>query len=166
MTDVPVDPRSGAATSRTHLAVRTTSPVGSSLATSCSDPGAFAVGTVAVAAWSSLRPINHGKPRPIVRLDDVPVNGTYLFGYPTKDDPAILVRLPGDRLHAMSQKCTHLSCVVYYEPEKQHMVCPCHEGVFDARSGKVLEGPPQRPLGRIDVEVRDGTVWALGAEPS
>ena len=24
--------------------------------------GAFAVGTVAVAAWSSLRPINHGEP--------------------------------------------------------------------------------------------------------
>jgi Rieske Fe-S protein len=45
------------------------------------------------------------------------------------------------------------------------MVCPCHEGVFDARSGKVLEGPPQRPLGRIDVEVRKGTVWALGAQP-
>jgi len=27
----------------------------------------------------------------------------------------------------------------------------------------VLSGPPQRPLGRIDVEVRDGTVWALAA---
>jgi Rieske Fe-S protein len=128
--------------------------------------GAFATGTVAVAVWSSLRPINHGKPQPIVRLEDVPVNGTHLFGYPTKDDPAILVRLPGDRLHAMSQKCTHLSCVVYYEPDKQRMVCPCHEGVFDARSGEVLEGPPQRPLGRIDVEVRNGTIWALGAEPS
>ena len=51
----------------------------------------------AVAVWSSLRSINHGEPRPIVRLDDVPVNGTHLFGYPTKDDPAILVRLPGDR---------------------------------------------------------------------
>jgi hypothetical protein len=27
----------------------------------------------------------------------------------------------------------------------------------------VLAGPPQRALGRIDVEVRDGTVWALAA---
>jgi Rieske Fe-S protein len=42
------------------------------------------------------------------------------------------------------------------------MECPCHEGHFDATTGAVLEGPPQRPLGRIDVEVRNGTVWALG----
>ena len=98
-------------------------------------------------------------------LRDVPVNGAYLFRYPGSEDPAILVRLPGDRLHAMSQKCTHLSCVVYYEADTQQMVCPCHEGVFDARTGDVVSGPPQRPLGRIDVEVRDGVVWALRAQP-
>jgi Rieske Fe-S protein len=126
--------------------------------------GVFAVGTIGTAVWASLRPINHGEARPIVGLDKVPVNGAYLFRYPTDDDPAILVRLPGDRLHAMSQKCTHLSCVVYYQPDTQQMICPCHEGVF-AVNGGVLEGPPQRPLGRIDVEVRDGTVWALGAQP-
>jgi Rieske Fe-S protein len=126
--------------------------------------GTFAAGTVATAIWASLRPINHGKPRPIVALDEVPVNGTYLFRYPTEDDPAILVRLAGGELHAMSQKCTHLSCVVYFQPDKKQMICPCHEGVFDVR-GHVLEGPPQRPLGRINVTVRDGTVWALGAEP-
>jgi Rieske Fe-S protein len=125
--------------------------------------GAFAVGSLGIAAWASLRPINHGEPRAIVPLDDVPVNGSYLFRYPTDDDPAILVRLANDELHAMSQKCTHLSCVVYYEADSRRMVCPCHEGVFDARNGEVLEGPPQLPLGRIDVEVRDGTIWALGA---
>jgi Rieske Fe-S protein len=126
--------------------------------------GVFAVGTVGTAVWASLRPINHGEPRAIVALRDVPVNGSYLFRYPTSDDPAILVRLAGDRIYAMSQKCTHLSCVVYYEADTRRMICPCHEGVFDVR-GRVLEGPPQRPLGRIDVEVRDGTIWALGAEP-
>ena len=126
--------------------------------------GTFAAGTVATAVWASLRPINHGEPRPIVALDDVPTNGAYLFRYPTDDDPAILVRLSEDRIYAMSQKCTHLSCVVYYEPDTQQMICPCHEGVFDVR-GRVVEGPPQRPLGRIDLEVRDGTIWALGAEP-
>jgi Rieske Fe-S protein len=127
--------------------------------------GGFAAGTVAIAAWSSLRPINHGEARRIVPLDDVPVNGTYLFDYPSSDDPAILVRFPGDELHAMSQVCTHLSCVVYYDAGSEQMLCPCHEGVFDARNGDVVSGPPQRPLGRIDVEVRDGVVWALGAQP-
>ena len=126
--------------------------------------GGFAVANVAIAAWSSLRRINHGAPRPIVALDRVPAGGSHLFRYPTGDDPAILVRLPDERLVAFSQKCTHLGCVVYYSPDEQRMICPCHEGVFDGRTGRVLEGPPQRPLGRIDVEVRGRTVWALGAE--
>jgi Rieske Fe-S protein len=70
-------------------------------------------------------------------------------------------------LAAFGQKCTHLSCVVYYEASEQRFECPCHEGVFDARTGDVLEGPPPRPLGRIDVEVRDdGAVWALAAAES
>jgi Rieske Fe-S protein len=125
--------------------------------------GGFAVGNVGVALWASLRSINEGEPRAIVPLDRVPAGTAHLFDYPTGADPAILVHLPGGALRAFSQKCTHLGCVVYYAPETGEMECPCHEGRFDAVSGDVLGGPPQRPLGRIDVEVRDGTVWALGA---
>jgi Rieske Fe-S protein len=123
--------------------------------------GGFAAGSVGVALWSSLRSINEGEPRPIVALGDVPEGTAHLFRYPTGDDPAILVHLPGGELRAFSQKCTHLGCVVFWSPEAEEMECPCHEGVFDARTGAVRAGPPQRPLGRIDVEVRDGTVWAL-----
>ena len=98
----------------------------------------------------------------IVALDDVPVGGSYLFSYPTADDPAILLQPEEGSLLAFSQKCTHLGCVVYWAPENRHLECPCHEGVFDL-SGEPIAGPPDRPLGRIEVEVRDGTVWALGA---
>ena len=103
--------------------------------------GGFAAGNVGVALWASLRSINQGQPRAVVALADVAEGTAHLFGYPTGDDPAILVHLPGGELRAFSQKCTHLGCV------------------------DVVSGPPQRPLGRIDVEVRDGTVWALGARP-
>jgi len=128
--------------------------------------GVFAAGNIGIAAWSSLRSINEGEPRPIVELARVPVGGTHLFDYPSDDDPAILIRLSRDRLVAFSQQCTHLGCVVFYDEKKREMVCPCHEGIFDARTGDVVAGPPQRPLGRIDVEVRpDGMVWALAAEP-
>ena len=67
-------------------------------------------------------------------------------------------------IYAIFAKCTHLGCVVYYQPDSGEMECPCHEGHFDADTGAVISGPPQRPLGRIDVEVRDGTVWALAAQ--
>lgn len=122
--------------------------------------GGFAVGNLGIALWSSLRSINEGEPRPIVALDAVPEGSAHLFDYPTGADPAILVHLPGGELRAYSQKCTHLGCVVYFEPESNELECPCHEGFFDAFTGDVLAGPPQRPLGRIDVEVRDGMVWA------
>lgn len=125
--------------------------------------GGFAAGNVGIALWSSLRSINEGEPRPIVAVDRVPEGTAYLFDYPDEADPAILVHLPGGELRAFSQKCTHLGCVVYYQASSGEMLCPCHEGHFDARTGDVLAGPPQRPLGRIDVEVRDGTVWALAA---
>lgn len=121
--------------------------------------GGFAAGNVGVALWSSLRSINEGEPRPIVALDRVPEDSAHLFHYPGDQDPAILVHLPGGELRAFSQKCTHLGCVVYYQGDGE-MECPCHEGHFDARTGDVTGGPPQRPLGRIDVEVRDGVVWA------
>jgi Rieske Fe-S protein len=102
-----------------------------------------------VSLWASLRTINTGEPRRIVGLDQVDVGASYLFRYPTDDDPAILVRPEAETLFGFSQKCTHFEC-------------PCHEGFFDS-SGQPIAGPPERPLGRIEMEVRDGDVWALGA---
>lgn len=126
--------------------------------------GAMAAGNVGLAAWTQLRTINTGEPAAIVALDKVAVGDTYLFKYPEAGDPAILVRLNDRDVVAFSQKCTHLGCVVFFQAEENRWHCPCHEGNFDARSGAVLSGPPTRPLGRIDVEVRDdGMIWALGA---
>jgi Rieske Fe-S protein len=125
----------------------------------------FAAGSVGVALWTSLRSINRGAPQPIVAARLVREGEAFLFRYPTERDPAILVRLPGGELRAFSQHCTHLGCVVYWDAERQRMLCPCHDGVFDGRTGGVVSGPPQRPLGRIDVELRDdGMIWALGRE--
>ena len=124
--------------------------------------GAIAAGNVGLAVWTQLRSINTGEPRPIVALASVPVGDTYLFRYPSAADPAILLRVDEREVVAFSQQCTHLGCVVYYQVEENRWHCPCHEGNFATLSGDVISGPPTRPLGRIDVEVReDGNVWAL-----
>ena len=87
------------------------------------------------------------------------------FSYPTAKDSAILVRTLDGELHAFGQKCTHLSCPVYFERARQRLECPCHDGAFDAKTGNVLYGPPPRPLDPIKLEVRaDGEVWAVGRE--
>ena len=127
--------------------------------------GTIAVANVGIAVWTQLRSINAGDPRAITPLADLAVGETHLFRYPGDDDPAILVRLSDTDVVAFSQKCTHLGCVVYYEPDQQRWHCPCHEGNFEARTGNVISGPPTRPLGRIDLEIRDdGMIWALGRQ--
>lgn len=127
---------------------------------------AAAGGAGLMSIWASLRTVNRGEPRELVALGDIPVGTSHLFEYPTANDPAILVRLAEDEVVGFSQKCTHLGCVVYWASEESRLECPCHEGVFNVE-GRPVAGPPERPLGRIELEVRDGVVWALGAaEPT
>ena len=101
-------------------------------------------------------------PAPIPNAETLAPNSSLNFNYPTAHDSAILVRTADGAYHAYGQKCTHLSCPVYYSRDHQRLECPCHEGAFDAATGNVLYGPPPRPLDTIDVEARDGQVWAIG----
>lgn len=122
---------------------------------------AFAGGGGLISLWASLRTVDTGEPAPVIALEDLAVGGSHLFDYPGPDDPAILVRPTEDVILGFSQKCTHLGCVVYWVAEDMGFECPCHEGAFDLE-GEPVAGPPDSPLARIEVEVRDGTVWALG----
>lgn len=93
-------------------------------------------------------------------------NSALNFHYPTEKDSAILIRTESGEYHAYGQQCTHLSCPVYYERQHKRLECPCHEGAFDAGTGKVLYGPPPRPLDVIQLELRDGSVWAIDRKPA
>ena len=93
-------------------------------------------------------------------------NSSLNFNYPTGKESAILIRTADGAYHAYGQKCTHLSCPVYYSRDHERLECPCHEGAFDAATGNVLYGPPPRALDTIEVETRDGQVWAIGRRPS
>jgi nitrite reductase/ring-hydroxylating ferredoxin subunit len=88
------------------------------------------------------------------------------FRYPNENDSAILVRAKDGNFYAYGQKCTHLSCPVYYAKEADRLECPCHEGGFDVHDGRNLYGPPPRPLDRIEIETRGGEVWAIGRKAS
>lgn len=123
---------------------------------------AFAVSTIGAAAWASAQSFNVGEPQPIIESSKIEPGTEFLFAYPTERDPAMLIRLPDGELRAFSQKCTHLGCVVYYQPENERIFCPCHHGVFEPSTGDATAGPPERPLGKIDIEIRDGIVWAKG----
>ena len=100
----------------------------------------------------------------IARAGEIQVAGVKLFAYPTPDDPCILVRLSEDEYVAYTQKCTHLSCPVYYERESSEIRCPCHKGRFAVRDGHVIAGPPPRPLPRVVLERRGDDLVAVGID--
>jgi len=100
--------------------------------------------------------------RKILSEGEIPVGGVKLFAYPGVEDQCILVRTGQDAYVAYSQKCTHLSCAVFYAPEHRRLECPCHQGFFSIRDGSVLQGPPTRPLPQITMERRGTDLVATG----
>jgi len=117
---------------------------------------------ILVKSWLTKTPVY--PLRSIAKLGEIPVGGSKLFNYPTAADPCILVRTGETELAAFSQKCTHLSCAVYYKHEGNRFECPCHEGYFAAQDGRVLQGPPQRPLPRILLQQKGDELFAVGVD--
>ncbi|MFF2960512.1 Rieske (2Fe-2S) protein [Streptomyces sp. NPDC057963] len=92
------------------------------------------------------------------------------FHYPDEEDRAVAVRLDDGTLVGYSAICTHLACAVLWRKDRGsegELYCPCHEGVFDARTGEVTAGPPPRALPKVVLtEQTDGSIWAIGTTRS
>jgi Rieske Fe-S protein len=85
------------------------------------------------------------------------------FNYPTRNDPAVLLRSMDGDYRAYSRRCSHAGCSVDFDPPARCLRCPCHQGTYDARLGHVMFGPPRRPLDMIVLQVRaGGYIWAVG----
>ena len=93
---------------------------------------------------------------PAASRDQIPRNGGMVVSLPVGH--VALVDADGE-LRAFSAVCTHLGCIVKWQPDGGHVwYCPCHKGTYD-REGRVVSGPPPRPLQRYGVAVRDGKVY-------
>lgn len=127
--------------------------------------GAFAAGHGWIAAKHLIRGRRPPAPRvKVASLADVPVGSSATFRYPGDHDPCLLIRPDGATLLAYSQACTHLSCAVIPKVAEGVLLCPCHEGYFDLRTGRNIAGPPPRPLPKIELEVDGDDVYAVGVQ--
>jgi Rieske Fe-S protein len=99
-------------------------------------------------AWiplGKLADIPLGKPSPF-SFTRVQVNG---WERTSTSHGGFIIRKsedPKDVL-VLNSRCTHLGCTVNWKDDAGAFVCPCHDASFDA-DGKVLGGPPPRPLDR------------------
>lgn len=60
-------------------------------------------------------------------------------------------------IFVLSNICTHLGCGVRWDRDAKAFLCPCHDGRFDIR-GKVIAGPPPKPLPRFTHDISGGTL--------
>ena len=95
-----------------------------------------------------------------VPLAQLPTSGFVSWTAPS-GVPMLLGRR-GDEPVAFDARCTHLGCPVGYDAQTDGFACPCHGGRFD-RDGKVLAGPPPRPLVQLRTR-REGDELVLESQ--
>ena len=104
---------------------------------------------VVACRWSELEP---GVPRPLT-LRARGLDGWYRY---EEARSCTAVRL-GNEVRVMSRRCTHLGCLVDWDPGRECFLCPCHGGAF-AVDGTVRAGPPPRPLVSLPSRVKGDLV--------
>ena len=124
---------------------------------------AFACGQFWIALQSLFRRRNPTRQR-IASVAELEVGQALSFHYPTRNDPCLLIRSSENTFLAYSSQCTHLMCPVRPELEHNRLHCPCHEGYFDATTGRPTAGPPRRPLPRIELRIERGEIYATAVE--
>jgi nitrite reductase/ring-hydroxylating ferredoxin subunit len=123
--------------------------------------GALFLASAAPAVIGAVRPSDQTHVVAIPGAERLAVDESLVFTYPDQYSQGIVVNLPNKGLVAFSDVCTHLSCAVLYEKATRRFHCPCHDGFFDAYTGDAVAGPPIRPLPAIELQMRNGVIYAI-----
>jgi menaquinol-cytochrome c reductase iron-sulfur subunit len=85
--------------------------------------------------------------QPVQREIVVETQDGWMKGEQTKG--VWVVKRSSGELRVYNPHCTHLGCAYAWNPAAHQFQCPCHGGVYDL-DGRVLAGPPPRPLDTMD----------------
>lgn len=85
------------------------------------------------------------------------VEDAYMKAAP-KDVAIYVINKGGDEFVIYDDRCTHLGCPYNWSDKDREFQCPCHNAVFD-EDGRVLGGPPPRPLDRYEFKVENDVLY-------
>ena len=111
------------------------------------------LGSVLYPVLRYLKPLSLPGPSGPVRLTRAEVAKVEVDKFaiiPVGRERLLVFEDPKGELRALDAKCTHEGCTVRYVARDALIWCACHNGRFDLE-GRVLAGPPPRPLGRHSV---------------
>jgi Rieske Fe-S protein len=96
---------------------------------------------------------------PVGKSSDVPANGSKIFTAKNRygNTSGYVVIRNSAGIIALSDICPHKGCSV--EIQKEGLVCPCHNALFDPKNGDVLRGPASYPLDHVPVRESDGVIY-------
>lgn len=107
---------------------------------------------------------------PIADLTEIPISEPTRVTYTSVKKDAWLqatskkivyvVRKSNSDIYVLSTVCTHMGCLVHWDDSKKEFLCPCHGGVYDIE-GKVIAGPPPRPLDRFKTKVEGQQLFVM-----
>ncbi|HEU5204755.1 MAG TPA: Rieske 2Fe-2S domain-containing protein [Candidatus Limnocylindrales bacterium] len=95
---------------------------------------------------------------PVGTTADLPVGNGTVVAMGSK--PVIVVNTTAG-IKAYSAVCTHLGCIVAFDPTADAIICPCHDGRFSPTNGSVISGPPPQPLPPIAVAVEKDQIFLV-----
>ena len=94
------------------------------------------------------------------KVNDIAANSGKIFKFGSK--PGIVIKTASGDIKAFSASCTHLDCIVQYDPNQKAITCACHNGKYDL-TGKNISGPPPRPLEEFTVNVKGDDITVTKA---
>jgi len=109
--------------------------------------------------WVAVGPVTGFGPEPTLAHHMHPANEGWVNA--TAERQVWVVHEGQDTYRIFDNHCTHLGCPYHWEASRARFVCPCHGGQFDI-TGKVLAGPPPRPLDYYESKVEGPTLY-IGA---
>jgi cytochrome b6-f complex iron-sulfur subunit len=82
--------------------------------------------------------------------------------FSVNNKPVLVINAPEGYI-ALSATCPHLGCILFWQPERAVISCPCHEAYFNTE-GAVISGPPPSPLVAYRVQVEGDQIYVEGGE--
>ena len=90
-------------------------------------------------------------------IDDAPAAGAMRAFVLDLERTVCVARLDDGALVCFDDTCTHEECPLSDgDLEGDRVVCFCHSGEFDVRTGAVLKGPPEEPVAVYELREHDG----------
>ena len=94
----------------------------------------------------------------VAGLAEVPMGTARRFT--TASFEGFVVNRDGTTIEALSASCTHLGCILRFNPDAARLDCPCHRAAFGLDGTLLFKALPQQlpPLPRLQARVRDGRI--------